>query len=98
MKVICSRSILSCLLLASSFFAACQQPSSPTQQNPVATPATVVTTASPLAAASPSPGASTLPPLPDKLTPVEFTDVTAQAGIKFRHNNGAYGKKYLPET
>jgi hypothetical protein len=30
--------------------------------------------------------------------PVEFRDVTAAAGIKFVHNNGAYGKKYLPET
>ena len=30
--------------------------------------------------------------------PVTFTDVTAQAGIHFRHNNGAFGKKYLPET
>jgi hypothetical protein len=25
-------------------------------------------------------------------------DVTQAAGIHFRHNNGAYGKKYLPET
>ncbi|MDT5121370.1 MAG: enediyne biosynthesis protein [Acidobacteriota bacterium] len=30
--------------------------------------------------------------------PIEFTDVTAQAGIHFKHNNGAFGKKYLPET
>jgi hypothetical protein len=30
--------------------------------------------------------------------PIEFTDVTAQAGIHFRHNSGAFGKKYLPET
>ena len=30
--------------------------------------------------------------------PIRFTDVTAQAGIHFRHNNGAFGKKYLPET
>lgn len=30
--------------------------------------------------------------------PITFTDVTAQAGIKFKHNSGAYGKKYLPET
>jgi hypothetical protein len=30
-------------------------------------------------------------------TPV-FTDVTAAAGITFRHNSGAFGKKYLPET
>ncbi len=27
-----------------------------------------------------------------------FTDVTAAAGIKFRHQSGATGKKYLPET
>jgi len=27
-----------------------------------------------------------------------FRDVTQQAGIRFTHNNGAYGKKYLPET
>ena len=27
-----------------------------------------------------------------------FTDATAAAGIRFRHNNGAFGKKYLPET
>jgi hypothetical protein len=30
--------------------------------------------------------------------PVEFRDATAAAGIKFVHNNGAYGKKFLPET
>ena len=29
---------------------------------------------------------------------VRFTDVTAQAGIKFHHNAGKAGKKYLPET
>jgi len=30
--------------------------------------------------------------------PVQFADITAQAGIHFTHNNGAFGKKYLPET
>jgi enediyne biosynthesis protein E4 len=30
--------------------------------------------------------------------PIEFTDVTSQAGIRFKHNSGAYGKKYMPET
>jgi hypothetical protein len=30
--------------------------------------------------------------------PIEFTDVSAQAGIRFKHNSGAFGKKYLPET
>jgi enediyne biosynthesis protein E4 len=27
-----------------------------------------------------------------------FTDVTQKAGIQFRHDSGAFGKKYLPET
>ncbi len=94
MTLINSRFVL--LFLATVFLAACQQPTN--QTTPTATPATVATDASPEAAASPSPPAVTLPPLPDKFAPVEFTDVTAQAGIKFRHNNGAYGKKYLPET
>ena len=32
--------------------------------------------------------------------PLDFrlTDVTAKAGIRFSHNNGAFGAKYLPET
>jgi len=30
--------------------------------------------------------------------PLTFTDVTQAAGITFRHNSGAFGKKYLPET
>jgi hypothetical protein len=29
---------------------------------------------------------------------VTFRDVTQQAGIRFIHNNGAFGKKFLPET
>ena len=29
---------------------------------------------------------------------VTFTDVTTQAGIRFVHNSGAFGRKYLPET
>jgi hypothetical protein len=29
---------------------------------------------------------------------VQFTDVTASAGIRFKHTSGAAGKKYLPET
>jgi enediyne biosynthesis protein E4 len=27
-----------------------------------------------------------------------FSDATAAAGIRFKHENGAFGKKYLPET
>ena len=29
---------------------------------------------------------------------VTFADATATAGIRFKHNSGAFGKKYLPET
>jgi len=29
---------------------------------------------------------------------IQFRDVTQQAGIRFTHNNGAFGKKFLPET
>src|SRR5271156_4635027 len=30
--------------------------------------------------------------------PIQFVDVTAESGISFKHNSGAFGKKYLPET
>ncbi len=29
---------------------------------------------------------------------IHFVDITAKAGIKFMHNNGAFGEKWLPET
>jgi hypothetical protein len=29
---------------------------------------------------------------------ITFRDITVQAGIRFTHNNGAFGKKWLPET
>jgi hypothetical protein len=29
---------------------------------------------------------------------VTFREITAEAGIHFTHNNGAFGKKWLPET
>ena len=37
-----------------------------------------------------------LPPQPS--LGFQFTDVTSSAGIRFHHNNGAYGGKLLPET
>jgi hypothetical protein len=33
-----------------------------------------------------------------RLPAVRFTDITRQAGIRFRHTNGAFGNKLLPET
>jgi hypothetical protein len=69
----------------------------PAPETPSSALATVAP--SPTAELAPSPApAATLPPLPAKFTDVTFSDVTGQAGLKFRHNNGAYGKKYLPET
>lgn len=43
---------------------------------------------------------SLLPSSPIQAEPLGFclTDVTAQAGIRFVHNSGAYGNKLLPET
>jgi len=29
---------------------------------------------------------------------ITFADITSRSGIRFTHNNGAYGKKWLPET
>ena len=29
---------------------------------------------------------------------ITFRDITTQAGLRFTHNNGAFGKKWLPET
>src|SRR5438128_10265138 len=78
-------SIIFCLLL-SLLLSACKQPASTA---PVAT-------APEVAVQTPSPSASPTPPRPSG--PVEFTDVSAQAGIHFKHNSGAFGKKYLPET
>ena len=31
-------------------------------------------------------------------SPVAFVDVTTPAGIRFVHNNGGFGRKFLPET
>lgn len=60
--------------------------------------ASVAPSAAPAAeqATAPSPSPSPTPPRPSG--PIEFTDVTSEAGIRFKHNSGAFGKKYLPET
>jgi enediyne biosynthesis protein E4 len=38
------------------------------------------------------------PKNPEGGSSITFRDITQQAGIHFVHNNGAFGKKYLPET
>ena len=35
---------------------------------------------------------------PQTAPTISFRDITQQAGIRFVHNNAAFGKKYLPET
>jgi hypothetical protein len=41
---------------------------------------------------------STVPQAKPTTSPIRYVDITRQAGIQFVHNNGAFGKKYLPET
>ncbi len=61
-------------------------------QQSIAPPANVP--ANEIVSASPSPS-----PTPQRPSgPIEYSDVTAPAGIRFKHNSGAFGKKYLPET
>lgn len=37
-------------------------------------------------------------PAPAPIASPQFTDVTRAAGIEFKHNSGARGRKYMPET
>ena len=68
---------------------------------PVATEATVppVAEAPSFVIGNSSLNSPQAPAQPKRATgPIEFVDVTSQAGIHFKHNTGAFGKKYLPET
>src|SRR5277367_5789365 len=80
-------------LVALLLISGCKQ----TTSNP-STPKESVTASTPAQPATPdsNPSAGAVPTRPSG--PIHFTDVTAQAGIHFRHNSGAFGKKYLPET
>jgi hypothetical protein len=87
------RRICCLFLIATALFSGCKQKSAPIpEQTQTRTP--------------PKPAPATVPenPAPQRASvvrtsgPVRFTDVTAQAEIHFKHNNGAFGKKYLPET
>jgi hypothetical protein len=79
--------VIFCLLICSFvLIPACNKPA------PIAPGQTVADTST----QTPSPSAT--PSLPRLSGPVEFTDVSAPSGIHFKHNSGAFGKKYLPET
>ncbi len=48
--------------------------------------------------APPPPPPPPSPPTKMETPEIRFTDITTEAGIKFVHENGAYGDKLLPET
>jgi hypothetical protein len=73
------------LFLLALLFSACKES---TSNAPVTTP--------PPTNSEPSPSPSPSPPRPSG--PIEYADVTGPAGIRFKHNSGAFGNKYLPET
>jgi enediyne biosynthesis protein E4 len=82
-------SALLSLVFAGAILCGCQSSKAQYPQNPRPTQRTAaqnaIVSAAPAAAARPS-------------GPITFTDVTDRAGIHFRHNSGAFGAKYLPET
>jgi hypothetical protein len=65
---------------------------------PTAETATPTTTPEPATAPAQPPATASETSAARPSGPIEFTDVTAKAGIRFKHNTGAFGKKYLPET
>jgi hypothetical protein len=48
--------------------------------------------------ASGAAGEPAVPAAAPATSAITFKDITVSAGIRFAHNNGAFGKKYLPET
>ena len=88
------KSLVGCLLLVAFGFIGCTKKS---DSAALSSPAAVVAAESKMTVAPPTqPQGSVEGPRP--AGPIVFTDVTEQAGIHFKYNNGAFGKKYLPET
>lgn len=87
------------LLAALLWMTACKQKPSPKVESPAqsfANPTPTVPSVSATKPAVPEKSSDATAPRPSG--PITFTDITAQAGIHFKHNSGAFGKKYLPET
>jgi len=82
--------LLGLVLLTVFLFSGCKEEPAATVAAPDAQP----TIADQVASVTPTP----TPEVPRPAGAIEFADVTAAAGIRFKHNNGAAGKKYLPET
>lgn len=78
----------SCLVLVAAVFSGCKSKHASTEQ-----PSPSPQSYGAMNAATPAPVVVERPS-----GPIHFTDITAQAGIRFVRNSGAFGKKYLPET
>jgi len=82
------KTLLCGMLVALVLIGGCKSKQASTEK-PAAAPQS---SAAPQAVAAGKPGAER------PSGPIHFTDITAQAGIRFARNSGAFGKKYLPET
>src|SRR5580698_1911936 len=76
--------------VATDSSAAAKVPDTAKPEPPAASPANNT----PTSATAPAAGPQDVRPS----GPIQFTDVNSQAGIHFKHNSGAFGQKYLPET
>ncbi|HEX5234617.1 MAG TPA: CRTAC1 family protein [Silvibacterium sp.] len=91
MRILPKTRLAFCLVVALAFASGCKQrPPAKDVNTPTAQKA--APSAAPATAASSS-GADDRPS-----KPIHFTDITTSAGIHFKHNSGAFGNKYLPET
>src|SRR5205823_3030551 len=88
------KSLVGCLLLVIFALISCTKKSSSAESsNPSAA---LAAEPKPIASSPTPPPSGTETPHPSG--PIVFTDITEQSGIHFKYNNGAFGKKYLPET
>jgi len=85
-------SLFCCAVSVLVVLTGCKHASTPAEQQ--ASPSSTDSVSS--TPTQPQPGTNPSPTRPSG--PVHFTDITAEAGIHFKHNNGAFGQKYLPET
>jgi hypothetical protein len=91
------------LFLTASFLViGCGQKPSTNVNPPASEPAKALSQTQPPAPAPVEPATASVPQADTVKRrpsgPIEFVDVTSQSGIHFKHNSGAFGKKYLPET
>ena len=85
--------LAACVVLIAALAGCKQKPSETKTAKLSSPPQPVQSSQSPASGGAPVASPTTRPS-----GPIQFTDVTTQAGITFKHNNGAFGKKYLPET